>query len=128
MSTIARHPSAVRLTTYVLLPFVFASALWFTQSFAMHFLSQQFREVGYIEYGWFTRPEGRAAQFWIVLFPFFASIGALFGYAFFIPRVVPGVEVGGFRLVIWLSSSCLFVVLGIRTLMIAVQGYALIFI
>jgi len=117
-----------RLLVLGLAPVLISVVIWLLQSLAMQVLSKQYREVGYIEYGWFTRPEGSRAQFGIVWAPLLASVLVLPTYGRRASGFAAGSDYEWFRILIWLELTVCFLVLAVRIALICIQGYALIFI
>lgn len=103
-------------------------AVWLLQTAAMFALSKQYRLVGYIEYGWFNRTEGRVAQICIVWIPLLGGIAFFLAYGRFARQAAVAASCDWLTPLVWLMSGFLFAVLAVRTLLLSVQGYALIFI
>jgi hypothetical protein len=114
-----------KLFIFGLSSILFALGFWFLQNLAMYALSHQYREVGYIEYGSFLRVSGIIPQLGIVLVPVVSSVLIFLWYGKYAHRTLTTRED---RVLVWLLLIVLFVVLVIRTAIISIQGYALIFI
>jgi len=109
-------------------PVAAAIAVWLFQTQAMFVLSKQYRQVGYIEYGWFNRPEGRVGALGIVWGPLLGSIAFFVGYGRLARQAALALSCDWLTPLVWPLSGLLFIVLAVRTLLLSVQGYALIFI
>jgi hypothetical protein len=110
------------------LPVVAAVAVWLLQTQAMFVLSKQYRQVGYIEYGWFNEPEGRVAALCIVWAPLLGSIAFFLGYGRLASQAAVASCCDWLTPLVWPLSGFIIIVLAVRTLLLSVQGYALIFI
>jgi len=99
--------------------------LWFIQNLAMYTLSPQYRDVGYIEYGSFLRMNGIVPQLAIIFVPLVGSVLIFIWCGKLANR---SLRVREYRVLVWLLSGFLLIVLVIRTAIISIQGYALIFI
>jgi hypothetical protein len=91
----------------------------------MYALSEQYRVVGYIEYGSFLQMSGIMPQLGIVLAPFLSSVLIFLKYGKIACKSLTEVDD---RVALCMFMGGLFVVLTIRTAVISIQGYALIFI
>jgi hypothetical protein len=109
-------------------PIAATAAVWLLQTLAMFVLSKQYRQIGYIDYGWFNRPEGRVAQFWIVWAPLLGSFFFFLAHGRFVRQAARASICEWLTPLVWPLSGVLFIVLAVRTLLLSVQGYALIFI
>ena len=109
-------------------PIAATIAVWQLQTLAMFVLSKQYREVGYVEYGWFNRSEGRLAQICIVWAPLLGALIFFLAYGRFARQPAMASNCDWLTPLVWPLSGLLFIVLAVRTLLLSVQGYALIFI
>jgi hypothetical protein len=115
----------MKLTVYSLIFILTTIGLLLIQNLEMYFFSKQYREVGYIEYGSFLNIGSIVEQVGILVCPFVCSVFVYWNYG---KRACKNLIHEGDRIFICVLLVGLFSVLVLRTLVIAIQGYALIFI
>jgi len=91
----------------------------------MYALSKQYREIGYINYGSFRQINSLTPQIGIILVPF---IGSVLTFLIQMRMTFKSFQTADERLPLCFLLVVLLLVLSVRTALIVIQGYALIFI
>jgi uncharacterized protein YqgC (DUF456 family) len=115
----------MKMKKHYLAAILITISLWLIQSLAMYSMSKQYREIGYIRYGSLREIGSFIPQLGIIFVPFF---GCVLLFLIQMKMFFKSFQMLEDRIPFSFVLVVLFIIISARTALIAIQGYALIFI